>query len=364
MTNFKFTHNNFDLIRIIAALQVAVVHSAQHLGLERGPILTLIGALPGVPVFFFVSGFLVSASLERSSSLRSYAVKRILRIYPALWACLAVGIATALLWGNVSFKWSEFWPWFVTQITFVQFYNPEFLRDYGVGVLNGSLWTIPVELQFYIALPLIYAIMPRRPTAWLLAAAFVFMICNQALVVWDQHSNGLLVKLYGVTAAPWLYMFLLGVVLQKNQQFVERFLAGRFFAWFAVFAAATMLLNEFALPVRGNSLNPISAMLLGLLTISAAYTRPRPGILHGYDLSYGLYIYHMLIVNGMVHIGAAATYGSMWIAVGFSLGAAYLSWVLIERPALGLKTRVHKSAFVRSKSPTTETIAAPAEPSP
>ena len=34
--------------------------------------------------------------------------------------------------------------------------HPDFLRGYGVGVLNGSLWTIPVELQFYALVPLIY----------------------------------------------------------------------------------------------------------------------------------------------------------------------------------------------------------------
>ena len=45
----------------------------------------------------------------------------------------------------------ELFVWIGTQTTFFQFYNPEFLRAFGVGALNGALWTIAVELQFYVA---------------------------------------------------------------------------------------------------------------------------------------------------------------------------------------------------------------------
>lgn len=38
-------------------------------------------------------------------------------------------------------------------MSFVQFYNPDWLRGFGTGVLNGSLWSIPVELQYYVLLP-------------------------------------------------------------------------------------------------------------------------------------------------------------------------------------------------------------------
>ena len=45
--------------------------------------------------------------------------------------------------------------WFVSQITIGQAYNPNFFRDIGVGVINGALWTITVEILFYIIVPII-----------------------------------------------------------------------------------------------------------------------------------------------------------------------------------------------------------------
>ena len=77
--------NNFDLIRLIAAAQVMVHHSINHFHL-RGPwrnIYEVIDAIPGVPIFFFVSGFLIVQSYESQSDrrIRNFFRNRTLRIY-------------------------------------------------------------------------------------------------------------------------------------------------------------------------------------------------------------------------------------------------------------------------------------------
>lgn len=152
--------NNFDLLRLFASVQVAFFHTSTHLRAPIDwplPLVVLFGeALPGVPMFFVISGFLISASWEKNNSWALYARNRCLRIFPALWVCLGVSIVTAAVFGGVDFLRLEVLPWIAAQLTVVQFYNPAFLREYGVGVLNGSLWTIPVELQFYLLLPVLY----------------------------------------------------------------------------------------------------------------------------------------------------------------------------------------------------------------
>ena len=80
----SFSRNNFDLLRILAASQVMVAHSFHHLGLDtESAWFQWLDRFPGVPVFFIISGFLVSASLERSKSPADYFTNRFLRIFPA-----------------------------------------------------------------------------------------------------------------------------------------------------------------------------------------------------------------------------------------------------------------------------------------
>src|ERR1700694_2402149 len=156
--------NNFDLIRLVAALQVAILHSASHLhiGPQSFPLLELLSLFPGVPVFFFISGFLISKSYENNPVLHEYALNRVLRIYPGLVLCLLLSLTMVWITGyfhTFSVPISDLLVWLGAQLSIAQFYNPPFLRDYGVGVLNGSMWTIAVELQFYVIVPILYGLL-------------------------------------------------------------------------------------------------------------------------------------------------------------------------------------------------------------
>ena len=333
-------YNNFDLVRILAALQVAGVHAITHLGLGHGAAYRIMTLFPGVPIFFVVSGFLVSASLERTKDVRSYFIFRALRIYPALWVCLILSILSALLVG-VSFNDPALFLWLLAQTSIGQFYNPNFLRGYGVGVLNGSLWTIPVELQFYIALPVIYALLAkvRRPDL-ILTLAIVGLAAVNRVFVDSVDRASVSGKLLGVSVLPYLYMFLLGVLLQRNPWFVERYLARRAHLWLLVYACAAAILSGLNLEVRDNDLNPGSAILLGIFTISAAYTwRGLHRLLRGHDLSYGLYIYHMPVINFCIAAGLTTGRAAPFLILFASCIIAYMSWVIVEQPALGLKQR-------------------------
>lgn len=82
--------NNFDLVRLLAALQVVVVHALMYLK-PRGSFVHIarsgLELFPGVPIFFVISGLLISKSYEQSDCIRNYYRNRCLRIYPGLWVC-------------------------------------------------------------------------------------------------------------------------------------------------------------------------------------------------------------------------------------------------------------------------------------
>ena len=155
----SFRTNNFDLIRLFAALEVAVHHTLHHFKLTDHWLYHSTSWLPGVPIFFFVSGFLISKSYENNSRIVEYGRNRALRIYPALVLCTILAVASAFMTGYLATQsWGipEFLAWIASQVTIVQFFSPEFMRGFGSGVLNGSLWTVTVELQFYVLIPCIY----------------------------------------------------------------------------------------------------------------------------------------------------------------------------------------------------------------
>ena len=89
--------NNFDLLRLAFALMVVGVHihvlSGQH---ELRFLTKLMSSEWAVKSFFVISGFLVTMSYIRSSTLRSFVSKRIRRIYPAFVTVILVWVAAGL----------------------------------------------------------------------------------------------------------------------------------------------------------------------------------------------------------------------------------------------------------------------------
>jgi len=345
--------NNFDLLRLLAALQVVYCHTIWHLGIRTGlgdPWLSwIINWFPGVPIFFTISGFLISRSWERSSDWRDYATKRALRIYPALWVQLAVGITLAACFGFITtgiVTSGSFAAWIIAQTTCLQFYNPSFLRGFGLGALNGSLWTIPVELGFYLTLPLLYAGFVNRVnrrladigllSLSLASFAYWFYLSTYA----DPESNW--TKLQMVSSLPHLYMFLLGVVLQRNSDRILPLIENRALFWMAAFAVCMVTLN----PWSEATLSPwplavlLGRVLLAMAVLSVAFSWRSFSVwlLRENDISYGVYLYHGLAINALVQLGWKGESWQLGLVVGVTIALATLSWRLIERPAVSMKS--------------------------
>lgn len=329
--------NNFDLIRLFAALQVVVEHAIAHLRVsELHGMAVELWYLPGVPIFFVISGYLISLSWERAPSAGQYAWNRILRIFPALWTCLAVSIVAFLLAG-VRPSAGEFLPWLVAQLTVVQFYNPDFLRGFGVGVINGSLWTISVELQFYLVIPLLALLAGRRAGWWVITAIALAVMLPAHDFMGEQER--LSQKLLGVTLIPYLFYFLVGVIARKLQERYPGMFVGKGLWWAAAYLAWVVIARTFDIPrAGGNLLNPVTIVLIGFATVSVAFTWRglSARLLNGNDISYGVYIYHMPLINLLLFYGIPGLPG-FFAAVFGTIALATLSWRLVERPALGLK---------------------------
>ena len=364
--------NNFDLIRLLAAAQVVVAHAIGHTDLVNHlpawgkQVFDALMMIPGVPVFFVISGFLITKSYEKNpADLTGYCWRRCLRIFPALWVCLFFTLVVLGAFGFLGMDFilsKSFAAWLAGQVSFFQFYNPEHFRGFGIGVANGALWTITVELQFYVFIPILYLLTggPRNATIPSKAiVALLFFVSFGLYCVMDHKVNGpggftgapILFKLLHVTLIPHLWMFLLGILIHRHFEKLQGWIEGKFLYHLLGYVAFMALLTAFvehrSVPFYLAYLP--SRVLLAFVTIAAAFSfRPLSNtLLKGTDISYGIYIYHSIVINVMVQLGMLTSMLSVgWVFV-ISIFLSLLSWHLIEKPALACKSASPRALWNR-----------------
>ncbi len=344
-------NNNFDLIRLLAAMQVLLWHGAVHLGvIERlGIFKEIIFQLPGVPIFFTISGFLISYSLERSrGDFKKYFRNRFLRIYPALVLC-TIFTASLMFGFGIIQNGFDFLKWIAAQLTFFQFYSPQSLKNWGVGHPNGSLWSIAVEIQFYLLLPLLFFIIHFFKKNWqknvFLIACFLISIGFKKYIGSSTtfQENIIASKLAGNTVLFYLHFFITGIFIFVNFEFLRKHLEGKIFFWGGVYVIYTLIfaswLGWYVYPYDINLAGIIANCILSLFVISAAfsYNSLSKNILHENDISYGLYIYHMPIVNSLITLGMLGGFLDWLLLIFLTILVSVFSWRIVERKALKLK---------------------------
>jgi peptidoglycan/LPS O-acetylase OafA/YrhL len=346
-----FKHNNFDLVRLLAATQVAMLHSMEHLEVPVGRYELLIAYVPGVPAFFFISGFLISASWERNPDIRTFFANRFLSIFPGLWAATLLAAATLLVFGSgVDLRGNlpTFGLWFFTQSTIFQAWTPDFLRGYGVGAVNGSLWTIAVELSFYAFIPVLYLVFRSFGRATAILITIVILSFTVQYVLYgnkDLIGETLMYKLVRASPLPWVGMFCCGILAQRYLQNIIGLFAGRFVHFLLLYIAVSLVTQTWPLPpvLRGasNSMGIVNYTAMMGLLLAIAYTNAglSDRLLRRNDISYGMYIFHMPIVNVLVECGILGWTGFV-IALMATTAISSLSWRWIERPALRLRRAV------------------------
>ncbi len=158
--------NSFHFIRLLCCLCIIYEHSV-FLSSSTLPVLEISSVC--VKVFFILSGFWVTISLLRSDSVKEYAVKRIKKILPPYFT-VVIGFAILLcVFSNLSpkayFSNTGFWKYLVANLitlNFLQTSLPGVFEELPLnGAVNGALWTIKIEIAFYIVLPFILVMIDK-----------------------------------------------------------------------------------------------------------------------------------------------------------------------------------------------------------
>lgn len=331
--------NNFDLVRLLAAAAVIVSHAfvVVHGASAAEPLASVSAFTLGqhaVNVFFLLSGLLVSASLDRSRDLVSFAAGRMLRIFPGLIVCVLLvafvlgPLVTSL--GMVEYFTSP-GPWryvlLTASLSTGQAPLPGVFETLPLaGAVDVPLWTLKYEVAAYALLVAVAltGIWSRPALFWPFLAALVLAHQHRlALLDVDDHVVVDHILRFSVC-------FFIGAAAWRLRDVLFLSLPGALAA--ALLAAAA----------RGTSFELLvgyGAIFYLVLCLSAL---PLGGVRRlgaKADLSFGLYIYGWPASQAMLL--AFPGLGPLALgAASLSLAAVFagFSWFLVEKPALSLKS--------------------------
>ena len=342
-TRFNPASNNFDLLRIALAILVIYCHCFSLKRSDWEPVGATLhygyGGLLAVDAFLVISGFLVTRSLcERS--LDDYVFARIVRVVPGL---ALVTLAEVFVIGPA---FSKDAPWvFLTYVGFRHLWNTTVFgldaQLYGVfpdtdppWMMNGSLWTIPIECSFYVILPVVALLLGLRRSA---VPLFLLSLAAYPLA---QHF-GLSEQAPGpslftnVHAFPFIDLssyFLAGAaawVMRDRIPFSPGLLA---ISLIGLYAAAGVALSDLALKLFLPYLVLYAAMAGGV----GSRLKRAVG-----DLSYGTYLFGFPVTLSVMAVGGGlSVHQTFGAALALTLICAWLSWHFVEQPCLRLKARV------------------------
>lgn len=330
--------NNLEWLRLVFALQVALTHISNHLELILPPG---IQHFPGVPAFFFVSGFLIYASYQNAPG-RRYFENRFLRLFPCLLFVTLGGAAVALTargWSDLLNNLPTYTGWIVAQITLGQAYTPALFRDIGVGVINGALWTLTVEILFYISVPVIAWLEKRFDHTVIVLMCLSFGVFAIGPLIWTEnvYRQRTFFHVIELTPLAWGWMFGFGILAVKYFDPLRRNI--RLFPLLLLPMAAMMMSGDGIW--FGSTANRLGLFYFicyaGLILWFAFALHLMP---LRFDLSYGSYVWHMPVINFLLVMNVR----SPILALALTAALATISWIFIERPALKLKKKSLKSA--------------------
>ncbi len=303
---FDYRKNALDVIKYWAAFCVMYLHytgyARAHVSgagsVFMNTLRSAVNSFPPVVIFITVSGFLVSASYERTGSRRDFFRKRFLRLFPPLWICTAVNLAVVTFVCGIRPDRSVI-PWLATQL--VGFANtPAYLKGFATGSVNGALWTVFVLLQLYALLAFVYPYLKKlNIKGWLVllgAGAAANILCYAVQLALPEGHAAL--RLMERSLLPYAVWFLTGsfLYLKRDTALVKRLRSPAAAAGLVILMSA---MHIFAAPDPGYYAGIITAFLCSAASIAAGYLLPplriRP------DITYEMFLYHWIVLNVIVH---------------------------------------------------------------
>ncbi|CAQ76622.1 acetyltransferase (plasmid) [Aliivibrio salmonicida LFI1238] len=311
--------NNFDILRIVLALIVMLFHIG---GLANIPVLTFFPGGLAVKCFFVISGFLITKSYLKNNGIKTYIKSRFMRVYPLYF----VVIITSFLIGLVITSYDyhtylvESLRYLASNLVFLNFLQPTLpgvFTDIGNhSAVNGSLWTIKVEVMFYISIPIIYGFFTKFFSKEKLTI-LIFILSVSCFYVLSYIINE-----YGLNKS----------VNNQLPSLMSYFMVGAYLSFVGLNSKYIKGLLLPSLLGIYSSIELFMPLSVGILTAYLAFYTPQIKVDKKVgDLSYGIYIWHFPVIQLYLYLGLFSSPLLGVFMVTLTVGAlAYISWHYLE----------------------------------
>lgn len=309
---------HIDALRGIAAISVTFFHLTGSSGLSLNLASYGKYGYLGVEVFFVISGFILPYSMHRTSyntnDFGRFILKRIIRIYPAYFIAILLGIILPLLTSRAIVSLSAISAHFV------------FLNSIlGLDWISPVFWTLAIEFQFYLLIGLLFEyISDSNQKSLILITSLTiisFFLKNVSFIFhwFPFFAIGMLTYNYKFTNMPNYLMGAAGLILLIIVDYI--------FGLPETIASAFAFL--FIIFIKMENKNGFNKIMLWLGAIS-----------------YSLYLVHWDVGRTVVglsrHIPVVGHYEALRVCIGLiaSILAAYLLYILIEKPSIKFSGKI------------------------
>lgn len=330
--------NNFDALRLLGAVLVLASHQFALSGRDEPALLGQKLGTFGVLIFFVISGFLVAASWTSDPDVRRFAARRLLRVWPALVVCVLCCILFVVLVlvppeGRSAIP--DIVAFLLPNLVFV-WHDAMFFQSNASPMINGTLWTIPIEVQCYVALALLGLLARARLRIALLGVAAACLVLGllaiQPSEALDAHP---FFQQHDALHLP--LFFLAGAVI-----FATPVLQGARAAALAVVVGAGCAWAGFPGIAWVVAVPPL-VLLVGRASWPVARRATRWG-----DASYGMYLWGWPVQQTVVMVMGAKSPVALQFAATLVIvvSLALCSWHLVEKRCLRWKPRTRRAGGV------------------
>lgn len=303
----------------------------------------------GVPVFFTLSGYLITAIitpeiLQNNFKLSIFFLRRAVRLLPAL-IVMDIVLFAATFYINPPFNIATRYG-IVYSIFYISNWTSAYYTyfPYGWSGLLQHTWSLSVEAQYYLVWPILLILMLKKDRLKILSVSLVVISCLLAVDKSYLYSNGAEVSVMLNSTIMNLDCLLIGSAFaiyryRKNSS------VSSFFGLLAFIAL--MYVQIFSVPSflsvkgYGNIFVSILAVVI-ISTFNCVSVSPIINFIFGNSVivslgkvSYSLYLWHYPIFTliKISNLDISEIFG-LSLKIFLSILASLLSYKLIERPAL------------------------------